>query len=1380
MIVKCAINVGSKLFSKCITQFINYKLSKDCLEKGILVSSIGVLADEGASIITKEITKSFFAQKSLGYRYAKVCSDVINELMSKTKYAYILKEWYEGTRSDDVSIDGNDLKDSLTIWFKHHKSLSPDPDRIINDFIDDFNRCVECRVQNNHELFDFFDSMKKDKTLYEIRTKDTDILSGVEEIKERLDDNNHIIEKKQYPFQENIIPRKVIPYEYIQNAFLYYYKQEALPLLEYCKQERLIVLVDDAASGKTVALKELAAQAYDSEYYPCMVSLSDYTGEEIETMINRECDYDSRYNYILIFDAFDETRADERDTFARKLNVYSRMRVNDIIVVSVRHNFYHYNNNSGTGSTFNDFKEFGLYPLYDEDIDAYLVRNGVAKELMFSELNSAGLMSLLQNPFYLSNLVKIIKNGATLHSKNDLMNEIIKLSFDFDEQKFVNPHIVAESKYELMKLLRTIAIAMQLMENKIFISEENYETLFNKENRELIKHSSLFAKSNENNWSFVHNNFREFLAAEYLNDLSVDEIKDVICSDAEKRKVRSSWLNVLSYLALINENNEILNWLIEVAPELVVKFERSRIEDDKRAKIFIEIINSYTERNMCIYHGVNYVDELVRFGECEETLSYLISELRSTNSKWGIKNALISVSHFSHLFSQNDEIRELLLHIIDNNDDEFVQALAVDAIADLKLNTESSTETVKRLYNDKKVTCIAKSLLKYIYCCGLQDDCIELVLTIKKDFFKREDDYYRLDSEISQIIETIEKNESVKTVINHIIHSDRFRDDIGFLDSLIEKAIHFYNEGDKSFYNLVFSLQIKAIGAFKREYTNKIDYFFETTDTLDMLNNDIIDLFVDKDDKNRLCVYIDLLDNKNSIVNELMRRYIKDPEKYIFFARFFVYSGDEDVYNECYRLMQQREELYQKPPKIDYDEIRSRALQEYVDSLFDKEVYLNNVKSMVSYLGNEDITCGKVLDSILKRYEYGALEYELYHNYSFALYREKSKKKVIDFVEDIQDWTQFCICSVIKVIENKENISFSKEQISFIQKYCSDIKVDQLIEDGISENSPMRLTYNDNIVHFCFLSNYFNFDHPKSIIKKLTVIPSLFFSYEFDKKGISKYLLNRLDKEEMDECIKDNLINRNLCSYSIVEHIAYCKDNMLDYALSAAEELCLADWAYSSDKLIALEYIDMLKNDNANDYSYIYDVFLDNADDSLIEAMIFLTSNKCVPRFVQKLEILNEKSENRTKYLKVLINMQSEYALKEYYRIISTNLAIPELIEGGPHVTFELRNISSINLLPTLIQIKDTLFEDGFKDKRSFGARDAAFQAFLNIASKDSILVRDSIRKCLEADGIKDEDKEYCYVLLERIDGMLERKDDVPWELSRVKIWLNQKNGKRA
>lgn len=481
------------------------------------------------------------------------------------------------------------------------------------------------------------------------------------------------------------------------------------------------------------------------------------------------------------------------------------------------------------------------------------------------------------------------------------------------------------------------------------------------------------------------------------------------------------------------------------------------------------------------------------------------------------------------------------------------------------------------------------------------------------------------------------------------------------------------------------------------------------------------------------------------------------------------------MYNECYRLMQQREELYQKPPKIDYDEIRSRALQEYVDSLFDKETYLKNVKLLVSYLGNEDITCGKVLDSILKRYEYGALEYELYHNYSFALYREKSKKKVIDFVEYIQDWTQFCICSVIKVIENKENISFSKEQISFIQEYCDDIQVDQLIEDGIQEESPMRLTCNCNIARFCFLSSYFNFEYPKSIIKKLTVIPSLFFSYEFDKKGISKYLLNRLDKEEMDECIKDNLINRNLCSYSIVEHIAYCKDNMLDYALSAAEELCLADWAYSSDKLIALEYIDMLKNDNANDYSYIYDMFLDNADDSLIEAMICLTSNRCVPRFVQKLEELNEQAEDRTKYLKVLLNMQSEYALKEYYRIIKANQSIPELIEGGPPLTFELRNISSVNLITILIQIKDTLFEEGFKDKRSFGARDAVFQAFLNMASKNPTLVKDSIRGYLGADEINDEDKEYCNVLLERIDSMLELKEDVPWDLQKVKTWLNRK-----
>lgn len=137
--------------------------------------------------------------------------------------------------------------------------------------------------------------------------------------------------------------------------------------------------------------------------------------------------------------------------------------------------------------------------------------------------------------------------------------------------------------------------------------------------------------------------------------------------------------------------------------------------------------------------------------------------------------------------------------------------------------------------------------------------------------------------------------------------------------------------------------------------------------------------------------------------------------------------------------------------------------------------------------------------------------------------------------------------------------------------------------------------------------------------------------------------------------------------------------------------------------------------------------------------------------------------------------MQSEYALKEYYRIIKANQSIPELIEGGPHLTFELRNISSVNLITILIQIKDTLFEEGFKDKRSFGARDAVFQAFLNMASKNPTLVKDSIRGYLGADEINDEDKEYCNVLLERIDSMLELKEDVPWDLQKVKTWLNRK-----
>ena len=63
------------------------------------------------------------------------------------------------------------------------------------------------------------------------------------------------------------------------------------------------------------------------------------------------------------------------------------------------------------------------------------------------------------------------------------------------------------------------------------ISNTDYQKLLpNKDDRELIKYSGVFSKDAQNYWGFEHNNFREYLTAQFLNQLNIDQIKELIFS----------------------------------------------------------------------------------------------------------------------------------------------------------------------------------------------------------------------------------------------------------------------------------------------------------------------------------------------------------------------------------------------------------------------------------------------------------------------------------------------------------------------------------------------------------------------------------------------------------------------------------------------------------------------------------------------------------------------------------------------------------------------------------------------------------------------------------------------------------------------------------
>lgn len=1376
--------VGSKILSKCLTQYIKHNLSTECIEKDTIVAIAEVLTEEGLGAATKKIRNKLLSKPTLSEKYADVCTLVFNELMKEIKYAKYMNDWFKAVTADESDTSGEDLQESLKEWFSHHTALDSSPEVVIESFVADFNETLDNRIQQEPELFQYIDAIKKSKSLSEIldkidglSTQNKTIITLEEEILSKLNEKDckPTILKKKYLSVPNMLPRKVIPYDYIQDRFVYFYKQEALPLLDWCQKEHRIVLLDDAAAGKTIALKELAAQAYETEYYPCLISLSNYTGETIEEMIQRECGYDPKKDYFLIFDAYDEAMADGRDIFARKINIYSSERENDLIVISARHNFYNYNNSLNKGGTFNDFKEFGLFPLYQEDTTEYLIQNNIDTELFFTQLHERDLTSFLTNPFYLSGMIDIYKKNSILPPNKEIVTEMIRNSFDFDKNKYTNPHIVRESEYELMALLQQAAIAMQLMKNKVYITNNDYSALFNKNNRDLMKHSSLFSKGHDETWSFQHNNFREFLAAEYLNELPVDEIKNVICSDKEHTKVRSSWLNVLSYLALIDEDNELLEWLIDTSPELVVKFEKSRVHEAKRADIFKDIFTYYTERNMYITQGVNSTDELVDFGECLETLDYLITILKTSDSKWCLKSAAIASSHFRYLYSKEDEIREILLSIIESDFDELVQISAVDAIASLKLNTDETTIAVKKMLDKNNSINIAKALVKYIDICGLQDEQLEQLFSIKSCSYIKPEEHYSFYTKVNQVLASVKKSESVKRVLTNMIDSNQRYQNREVLERLIDKAICFYKKGDISYYSFLFLLLLKAIKMQNKDYINIFDSFYKSTETNNKLIDDLIDYYIEKADIiYYLCLYMDASDNKTNIITVLMKRYIKEPDKYRYFVNYFECCKESYLYDDCNAVMKERGDILQKEKKANYESIKQQALQEYVNSLFSKEIYLKQLQTLLASLGDKNITRNDIFDALHNKYNYGTYEWALYHRYVNIVYDKDNDTKVIDYISSIRNWLYFCIGCVTDVLKGNETVGFNENQISTIREYCDSVDIDNLIENGFGESSPMSIHYRYETVFFCFLSQYFDFEYPNEISRKLTCVPSLFFGNDTNEKHFSKYIQNRLTKDELVECVRYNLNNRKLCTYSIVEHIEFCIENNLNYALSTAEELCLAEGVFSGYKITALKYIIKIKNDDSNNYKYIYDKFLNTEDESLIEALINLTADKAAPIFRQRLEELNKHDQNKKKYLKTLIKMQSEYALKAYFEYISQHMSIPELIDIDIDITNEIRNIKSVDLLPTLIHIKNKLFEEGFKDKQVFGLQNSLYYALLNIADNESSKVIESLQNCLKEPKINDQDKAFCNSILNSIADLLERKDDEPWPLRKTKRWLKK------
>lgn len=1192
------------------------------------------------------------------------------------------------------------------------------------------------------------------------------------------------VQKKFFP-NPNLIERTVISYDYIQDLALYYNLNERKNLYDVCQKEHYVILLGDAGCGKTIVLKQTAHYACN-DYYTLFIPLSDYAGGEISDLILINYPEYENLPLFLIFDAFDEVRENDRYTFARKLNSFIEHYKNAIVLVSTRNNFYKFADENGKGSTLKGFKEYTLCPLTQHDISVYSQNNGVDYDAFNNELHRHRLNSMVYNPFYLKILVELMKDNAKLPSKKELMDEIIKKSFTLDKNKYVNPDAVSDDECKLMTLLQQVAFAMQCMGDKVRISEWDYQYLFEKHERALISYSSLFLKDGNEQWQFEHNNFREYLAAKYLCNLDIEEIKGIICYDAEKSKIRNSWVNVISYLMLIYEDDDLINWLNNVSESLLVKVERSRIGEELCNEIFKKIFNSFADKNAWITLGGNSIEELVEFAQSPKTLDFLINEISNPQNFWSLSNALVLISHYNvDLFGKKCDVQNVLKEcILSEKTRDYEKETAMKALAKLRLDSDEITSLLIDLFNIQQTNSIRYGVVCYIVESNIYEKHIDFLMQQwQYSQTNHNDNAINIIYKIKNAFNNIHNKKSIKQMIEYFAKEEcHDSNSFDIYSHIIMQANQFYKNGDESFFYDVLNAAIITEKNCNSRLNKLCIDFFVTTNTFQKAFYEILEYIIQRPNKSieyfTISLLISLANDEN--IEFLIKCYTKNQKRYSdVFKRFTANLSCDNAYlNDCINLLKSNGINIERPnAPINYDELKSKALQTYFNSLFDKAEYQKLVNELIKYFDNENITCGEVWESFWNTYNCNNLNHKILFYIVHDINDYISENIVIcNFVENINSWKRFSICKIYDILSKRDNnIIVSKEQETIIREFCDNQIQSTKLNDEITGDNDESYTYNLKL--FCYFSSYFNFEYSDMIIRKLTLLPKHFFYKSHDNDCIfSEYIMQNLSDEKLLECIQYNINNYTLRLSSQIEHIKFCKQHNKNYALKLAKHICFDPQIDEYYKNIALEYLDTIFKDSENNYKYIYSKFLETNDEKLLNAIVSLTIRSNSPLLIKRLEEENKKSDNKEKYLAELINLQSEYGLKMYFEIAKEKMSIPNCEnQNYCKPTEAISKINSVELIPILMKLKDLLFSEGFKDIEYFGLYNSLLHAFQNIAIEHSDEVIAALKESVQNPNVIPNDKAFSNRLISDIEMQVKNRKDIPWSVKKIKIFLKER-----
>jgi predicted NACHT family NTPase len=1156
------------------------------------------------------------------------------------------------------------------------------------------------------------------------------------------------VAKQDYKAPLNYLPRRVALAEEdgsVKYSFLAY--RNSQDTLTVVVQKNRVVLLSDAGAGKSTELKRIAAHFSKSDHplFPYFLRLNRYTNQAISDLLPSHWKEIPDKNLLVLLDGLDEIESQNRNNAIRQIELFAEQHPASHIVVSCRSNFYRTGTKLSSGS-LKDFDSYILLNLNHREVYEYLKDQLGERANSFERLISEKhLWPLVEIPFYLLHLVSLFKTQEGLPSnKAQIFEQLLSEQIEFDVDKFRTTINLAEKPFEIISTLEIVALAMESLGRNNISTEEYHKIIPDESKRTLLKHCAVWKgpDGNSQHWRFEHNNFQEYLAARILSRQLIEIIKDFIAFPPDHRKIIPSWINTLSFLVSAIKKEaplyeQIISWIIDSEPEVVVKFEPDKIDSTTRVDLVKQIFNYYKERQIPIDRDKFDYSELARFGQSEEMIDFLLNEAENASHFTILVNAIELLGDSEIPFNQRQRATKLLVNTaLDFEAGEYPQYNALRALTDLRLNSQEIINQLLPALRTSESDWVRSGLYYLLYNSDYLDENIDVFLegikyteiviadatpmgtTTRSRLF---DEYWHLSKGLERAISAT----AIKKILAYFTENPNDLDRYSFgevIATIAENAAKAYAD-DPSIFEAAAVFFAAEHKSNDERRAGAFIHFFDLTNT-------------------RLQAFQKFFAERN--VNRdafSLLAFVADSQCIQYFAWQYEERNvtNDDVWTFQYQLNWLNPDLslsfnkmmneisgdkFIPQPAPDMKKERKEHRIDDLNLLFDKEAFLNEINLVFEKTQKETLTKDDLYEIRKEQWQSPTLSNLAIQTIGdFVRNNPASLEHIVETINK-SDWDFYRATKVYEKLSNNKELALTEEQEKILAQWCyaNLDKVD--FKTALVQKPEGGGTTSWLAILLWYYLRRLHLKYPKEVL-----LDMLSFEWIEGHQWVGiEYLEELLDESDITQRILENL-ERGIGPDDVLRnHYKYAKQHsvreVIPFALADITNPGRSGWVRET----ALETVYELSESPLileQALSKITDEFKWKVVDKLIGKDGGLTH-----QFLLNI-LKNGDEEERLTAAQYLIRLQEIEGLSYYADWIERNMQFTEYHSE----TFSLRELKTPAAIPLLMKLLDLSYREGLVQSDFHTLNRAVLDTLNRVAlqSEDSYkAVRSSIKKFIE------------------------------------------------